>query len=269
MPVPIFRHAASDSTGPSIQPRVVAAERLRRWLGAGLDLVFPPGCAFCHNPLETSAPGLLCPTCQDHLIDQRPACGRCGCTIVGSRGASTNCPHCVAEKFHFDATVRLGPYEGMCRTAVLRVKRASQRALALALGDLLAAVHRDALQALAPEAIVPIPMHWSRRMWRGANSPETISERLSRKLGVPLAPHLLARRRRTAPQAHLSPSRRLANVRGAFRAAAHADLPGARLLLVDDIMTTGATVNEAAKVLRRAGAAFVGVAVLARAEGMG
>ncbi len=73
------------------------------------------------------------------------------------------------------------------------------------------------------------------------------------------------RHRRTAPQAHLSPSKRLANVRGAFRARRHADLPGARLLVADDSMTTGATANEAAKTLVRAGAALVAVAVLARA----
>ena len=88
-------------------------------------------------------------------------------------------------------------------------------------------------------------------------------------MGVPSASHLLVRRRRTAPQASLSPTKRVANVRGAFRARKHADLSGARLLLVDDIMTTGATVNEAAKMLCRGGASFVGVVVLARAEGPG
>ena len=111
-------------------------------------------------------------------------------------------------------------------------------------------------------------MHWTRKIWRGTNSPETIAERLARHLDIPLASHLLVRCRRTAPQASLSPSKRLANVRGAFRAARHPDLPGARLLLVDDIMTTGATVNEAAKMLTRAGAAFVAVVVPARAEGL-
>jgi predicted amidophosphoribosyltransferase len=106
-------------------------------------------------------------------------------------------------------------------------------------------------------------------MWRGGNSPDVVAQRLAAELGVPTRPTLLARRRRTAPQASLPPSRRKGNVRGAFRAARHADLPGARLLLVDDIMTTGATVNEAAKTLSKAGAAAVAVAVLARAEGMG
>jgi predicted amidophosphoribosyltransferase len=105
-------------------------------------------------------------------------------------------------------------------------------------------------------------------LWRGVNSPTTIAERLSARLRIPLAAHLLVRRRRTALQASLPPSRRLSNVRGAFQAVVHADLPGSRLLLVDDIMTTGATVNEAAKMLTQAGAEFVGVAIVARATGL-
>jgi ComF family protein len=152
---------------------------------------------------------------------------------------------------------------------VLRIKRPQERALAISLGHLLAHEKNSDLTAWQVDAVIPVPMHWSRRIWRGANSPETIAERLSRRLAVPLASHLLIRRRRTQPQASLSPTRRMANVRGAFRADKHPDLKGARLLLVDDIMTTGATLNEAAKVLRRAGAAFVGVVVLARAEGLG
>jgi ComF family protein len=137
------------------------------------------------------------------------------------------------------------------------------------MGELLANARVEQIATLAPDCVLPIPMHWTRRMWRGANSPETIAEQLGRRLGVPVASHLLARRRRTAPQASLSPRRRAANVRGAFHVRQHADLPGARLLLVDDIMTTGATVNEAAKTLCRAGAAVVAIAVLARAEGLG
>jgi ComF family protein len=233
-----------------------------------LDLVFPPNCSFCHSHLETSAAGLICDACRLELTDQRAACERCGSTAKAQDGPAATCPHCARERLYFDATVRLGSYEGSRRTAVLRIKKPSERGLAITLCDLLFASNRQRLVALGAEAVVPVPMHWSRKMWRGANSPETISERLSRHLDLPMAAQLLARCRRTAPQASLSPNKRLANVRGAFRARKHVDLPGARLLLVDDIMTTGATLNEAAKVLRRAGASFIAVAVVARAEGL-
>ena len=88
------------------------------------------------------------------------------------------------------------------------------------------------------------------------------------RLGIPAAGHLLVRRRRTAPQASLSPAGRRKNVRGAFGVRPHPDLAGARLLVIDDIMTTGATLDEAAKCLLNAGAASVHVAVVARAEGL-
>lgn len=258
---------SADSRGISFRLLPKVAERMRGWLGATLDLVYPPSCALCHVALENSSLGLLCQNCRCELTDSRPACERCGSIAVGDRDHAQGCPQCKGERLYFDATVRLGSYEGSRRSAVLRVKRASERGLAIALADLLAVANAERFSALAPDAIVPVPMHWSRKIWRGANSPETISERLARHLGVPIASHLLVRRRRTAPQASLSSTGRLANVRGAFRAREHADLPGARLLLVDDIMTTGATVNEAAKMLHRAGAGFIAVAVVARASG--
>lgn len=164
--------------------------------------------------------------------------------------------------------MRVGSYDGALRLAVLGCKRPWQHPLAFALGQLMAEELGPRLAAARLDAVVPVPMHWSRRMWRGANGPEIVAEQVARKLQLPLAGHLLARRKRTRPQARLTVPRRRANVRGAFRAAAHRDLPGSRLLLIDDIMTSGATLNEAARTLRAAGAEAVMVAVLARAPGV-
>jgi ComF family protein len=252
-------------------PRALSHAAIRRrgaeWLRTTLDLLYPPNCALCQARIESAAQGRLCDGCRQALVEPAAACDRCGAAVTMGRATPDGCPRCAGQRLHFDATLRVGPYDGPLRTAVLRIKRAHERGLAIALGDALAEACSGRWSALAPDAIVPVPMHWSRWLWRGANSAETLAERLAARYRVPLAGHLLSRNRRTAPQANLSPTRRRANVRGAFRAAAHKDLPGARLLLVDDIMTTGATVNEAARALRRAGAVFVGVAVLARAEG--
>ena len=147
---------------------------------------------------------------------------------------------------------------------MLRIKRPHERVLAAALGELLAESLVARQIEATPDAVVPIPMHWTRKAWRGTNSPQTIAERLARRLDAPLAPHLLVRCRRTEPQASLS----LPNDGPTFRACPHPDLAGARLLLVNDIMTTGATANEAARMLIKAGAASVAIAVLARAEGL-
>jgi ComF family protein len=119
-----------------------------------------------------------------------------------------------------------------------------------------------------PHAVLAVPMHWTRRVRRGVNSPQLLARTLAATLGVPVADHVLVRRRRTAPQASLSPRERAQNVRGAFQTRRHRDLNGARLVLVDDVMTTGATVKEAARSLRRAGAEAIHVVVLARAEGL-
>jgi ComF family protein len=148
------------------------------------------------------------------------------------------------------------------------MKRPADRALAVGLGGHLATSVADAFPAGEIDAVMPVPMHWSRRVWRGANSPEVLAATIAGRLRIPSVSHLLVRRRRTIPQASLSPGRRRANVRGAFAVHPHKDLVGSHVLLVDDILTTGATLNEAAKTLRKAGCREVSVAVLARAEGL-
>jgi predicted amidophosphoribosyltransferase len=109
-------------------------------------------------------------------------------------------------------------------------------------------------------------MHWTRRIRRGTNCPDTIAESVAAGLGVPAAIGLLVRGQKTTRQADLPPGSRLANIKGVFRVAKGCQLQGARVLLVDDILTTGATCNEAAKTLLSAGASDVAIAVIARAE---
>jgi ComF family protein len=248
-----------------------AATSLRRGagqcVGLGLNLVFPPACAACQASLEPGMPVAICSPCREQFIDTRPACSRCGLKIPAGM-ESIACPQCRHLRLRFARVVRLGHYEGDLRSAVLRIKRPHERALAVALADALVETFAAQLSQPLPEVVIPVPMHWTRRAWRGTNSPHTIAGRLASRLGIPLATHKLVRARRTAPQATLSPNKRRANVRGAFRVRSHRDLPGARVLLVDDIMTTGATLNEAAKVLAKAGAGEITVAVLARAEGL-
>jgi len=110
-----------------------------------------------------------------------------------------------------------------------------------------------------------VPMYWKRRLVRGTNSPEIIARSVAAGLGVKARGRLLVRCRNTLPQADLSPRHRFSNVKGAFRVRKHRDLDGARVLLVDDILTTGATCSEAARALKKAGAAVVAAAVVARA----
>lgn len=147
------------------------------------------------------------------------------------------------------------------------MKRPGSDALAMALGRLLATQRHEQLVASAVDAVVPIPMHWFRRMRRGTNSPDILARCLGKALGVPVYQGALVRRRYTRPQFDLTPNERFRNLRGAFELGGKRLPEASRVLLVDDILTTGATCSEAAGVLKQAECASVAVAVLARAHG--
>jgi ComF family protein len=161
----------------------------------------------------------------------------------------------------------LGRYDGALRDATLRLKQAGTQALAAAMAELLYRRWSSEIQQFRPDVIAPVPMHWLRRAQRGASNPELLARRLGKLLGAPVARQLVRRTRHTAPQADLSPPERRHNVRGAFALGAGHELNSARVLVVDDILTTGATCREIARILRDVGAAEVRVAVLARADG--
>jgi ComF family protein len=233
----------------------------------GIELLYPAHCAICGSE-HADQKQLFCETCRSDLVDTHPFCPFCAATIAAQPGLETPCIECQKHPPLFSATMRLGRYQSTLRAAVLRGKRASEQSLVEALARLASTTFQSKLASLALDVVVPIPMHWTRRLVRGMNGAEVLARRLARDLNLPCAPHLLVRNRRTLPQAGLTRTRRLANVSGAFRAKPDPDLAEARVLVVDDIMTTGATANEAARTLRRAGASFVAIAVLARAEGL-
>jgi len=239
----------------------------RRLGGLLLNLVYPGACVCCQTAIEESQGVSLCKPCRGELLRPRVACSRCG-SLLAPGISGEPCPRCRELRLKFSRAVCLGSYDGLLRTAVLRMKRPADRPLAVALGDHLATCVAAEFPPSEIDVVIPVPMHWSRRIWRGANSPEVLAAAIAERLRVPATSQLLVRRRRTIPQATLSPGRRRANVRGAFFVHPHRDLAGARVLLVDDILTTGATLNEAAKTLRKAGCSDVSVAVLARAEGL-
>ncbi|HUT13621.1 MAG TPA: phosphoribosyltransferase family protein [Thermoguttaceae bacterium] len=146
------------------------------------------------------------------------------------------------------------------------MKRPAHDSLSAAMGRLLAALREEQFAQLNLDLVVPVPMYWMRLARRGTNSPEILSQCLGQHLGVPVR-RVLSRRRNTLPQADLSPRDRFRNVRGAFCVRKGRRLGGRRILLVDDILTTGATCSEAARVLKEAGAELVAAAVIARAQG--
>jgi ComF family protein len=182
------------------------------------------------------------------------------------------CTHCREAGFAFARAFRFGPRkdndgnDSLLYKAVLRLKHHTGESLAEHLGELWANCAADTLRAAGIDVVIPVPLYWLHRLRRGYNQSEALALALAAALGVPCRPRWLRRARATRKQHHCrSRDDRQENVRDAFRTR-HADsLRGKRVLLVDDVMTTGSTAHEAARPLRAAGAAQVAVAVLARA----
>jgi Predicted amidophosphoribosyltransferases len=158
----------------------------------------------------------------------------------------------------------LGPYDGAIRQAVLKIKHSHYEPLAGGLGELLATYIQQRRFAEPPELVAPVPMFWIQRLWRGTNAAETVALSLARVLRLPIAADLLVCRRWLKKQSTLKSDERRRNVRHAFRVSLRYGIRNARILLIDDVLTTGATAHEAARALLKAGASAVYVAAVAR-----
>ncbi len=241
-----------------------------RKFGRGLlNLALPPRCLRCDDDLSPEAEISLCLKCTQAIAPELgPCCDRCGAVLPEEFLPAERCPACKDFSLKFDAVYPLGRYEGALRELVLKTKRLSAEALSLTIGRLLAQRLGEKLAGFRADAVLPIPMHWAKRLLRGVNSPELLADCLGGKLGVPVV-RTIVRCRYTGPQKDLLPRERFRNVRGAFRLrrSDRERWRDSRLLLVDDILTTGATCSEVARLLKQSGAAAVAVAVVVRADG--
>ncbi len=169
---------------------------------------------------------------------------------------------CRAGLNAFDAAYAYAAYEGVMRDLIHLFKYARIRPLARALGGYMAAaLPREERFDMA----VPVPLHWVKRWRRGFNQASLLADELGRRCGIRIV-EAMRRTRHTPAQASLSRAARRRNLRGAFAARTRAGVQGRRILLVDDVLTTGATANACAAALKRAGASYVAVLTLARAD---
>lgn len=234
-----------------------------------VDLLFPARCALCGDDLyEQRSAQLLCANCRAGILNlSETLCPRCAMPVPESGSGGSDCARCRPQKLWFGHVWPLGIYRDMLRDAIVCMKRQYFEPLVFTMGHLLAEELKDRIQGSSPDIMVPMPIHWTRRWSRGMNVSELLVEAIKRDLPVPTAKKQVACCRKLKKQGTLRPQERIANVRGAFRVSMAYDIKNMHILLVDDVMTTGATANEVAKVLRKAGAAQVDVAVCARALG--
>lgn len=226
------------------------------------QLIWPAVCDNCSEPVADTQ-GRLCKKCWDELLlcaagDYCPRCGVDASKYALVEGA---CPNCQDKTIYFDGIARAGVYSGALRNMILAFKARDR----IELDRHLCFLANSSLQGSGffdhIDSFVPVPLHWAKRLFRGYNQSLLLAKKLfqlSAKVDTDLV-----RVRYTKAQPSLTPAKRVANVAGAFAVRRGHKFSGRTLCLVDDIKTTGATLNECAKTLKQAGAAKVYALVLA------
>jgi len=230
-----------------------------------VDLLFPPRCVVCNR-----LGAWLCAPCLGEIeAIHPPVCRRCGLPVdnlEGSSSAARICERCQKAPPQLDGLLAYAFHGGPLRQAIHQFKYEDLRALAAPLGKLMA----DGWVALsspdwAVDVIVPVPLHATRQRERGYNQAALLARELGACLHRPVVENILLRTRATAPQVELNAQERKANVRDAFQCM-DASLSGKQVLLIDDVCTTGATLEAACAALRDGGATLVWAYTLARAR---
>ena len=255
-----------------------------------LSALFPDQCTGCEGPLFAedsqriaAVDRFIIPLQANLAANQRRWCagcwaelglvGRLQCEFCAAEIRAVNplgegCPLCLSADLRFDQAVCLGNYTGLLRDLVVRMKNQRDDHLAVRLGQLLSTKVSSHGFFETVDLVVPVPTHWSRRLTRGFCAAEILAESVAERAGVCSSRRLVRMSRSTEKQGKLSIAKRRKNMVGAFELAAKADVAGKVVLLVDDVMTSGATASELAKCLKRAKAKAVYVAVVSRGAGV-
>ena len=233
-----------------------------------LELIFPPVCLVCERPGRE----VICASCREQFeFIAPPYCRRCGQPLPEGAKHNMVCGQCRQQLPRFDAARAVGLHTATLRKAVLRFKFQRRRLLAEPLAELLAACVQKEIsdpEGLPWESLtglVPVVLHRRRRSWRGFDQAVLLSRQLSELIAVPCLEQVLVRKKDTQPQIGLSPTQRRQNLQGAFKVTDAPAVAGEVLLLIDDVYTTGSTMNAAASVLRKAGAQAVYALTITRA----
>ena len=253
----------SVSVNFAVPPRAKrVAEAARTFLRAVLDVALPQLCAACREPVEGTG---LCPACWSKLsFITRPYCERLGIPFVYDPGPGILSMEAIAEPPTYNRARAAVRFDEISRTLVHALKYGDRLDLAPMMGRWIGNAGRELLAEA--DALVPVPLHWRRQWRRRFNQSAMLAAAISAESGVPIAAQALRRVKSTAQQVGLSRSERASNVQGAFKVPdeGRPAVAGRRLVLVDDVLTSGATVEGCARALVRAGAANVDVLIFAR-----
>ena len=221
-----------------------------------LLLVYPPLCAGCSRSFYSDKSEPFCPDCFIALdLISEPYCPLCGIPFGSAKTTSHLCGDCLGSVHRFDRARATGFYQGLMREVIHRFKYGGQTFLVNPLARMMIGPGKELTRLNRIDTIVPVPLHYKRLRQRGFNQASLLATRLGSHLKIPVDYSSLRRTRWTDPQIGLSRNQRAANVKGAFSLKALEKVKGKGVLLVDDVLTTGETVNQCVKVLKKAGGA--------------
>src|SRR5437660_4117730 len=233
-------------------------------LEAAVSLLYPSVCTICGRSIRAGE--YLCDECEGKITRiVAPFCEKCSEPFEGAITSAFTCANCAHRTIYFDAAVAAYRGRGIVRQMIHEFKYGRQIHLRHLVAQWLhAALDDERLCGRRFDVIVPVPLHPARQRERGFNQASLLAELLSAQTSIPVKP-VLERIRYTTTQTALDRSERMENLHNAFRLRKNADVRGLRVLLIDDVLTTGSTLNECSRVLKRAGALSVYGATAARA----
>lgn len=240
----------------------------KSWLDAALGFFYPNVCQLCGAERATAGEGYVCASCWSqpggiHFI-QPPFCERCGLPYEGDITTKFECSNCREMELHFTSARAAVAAQGLVLEVIHRYKYQQALWFEPFLADLFARQAVPQIQSADWDLIVPIPLHPLKLREREFNQAERLADCLGRATQISVKKQLVQRVESTRTQTRLTRDERAENMRGAFLAKTSDELAGKRVIIVDDVLTTGATASACAKALRKAGAANVAVWTLAR-----
>lgn len=249
--------------GKAFQPVAAAAQFFAAGGLALVQTVLPPTCLACRKPAGAS--GGLCPQCwQGAGFIERPYCERLGTPFTYDSGGPLISPSAFSDPPAFDRARAAMRFSDVARDLVHLLKYGDRLDLVKPFASWMSRAGDELLRDA--DALIPVPLHWTRLFQRRFNQSAELARAISRQRSVPVIDNVLTRIRATPPQVGLARDERAKNMHGAFSVekSLRGEIKGKRIVLVDDVLTTGATANACARILRRAGASRVDVLTLAR-----
>jgi competence protein ComFC len=244
---------------------IESAAPMLKWVDAGLNFFYPAFCQICAEKRATREEGYVCPDCWAEVrFIQPPFCDRCGLPYEGEITTAFECTNCREMELHFTSARSAVVARGLVLDVVHRYKYMRALWFEPFLADLLIRQAKPVLATQKWDWIVPVPLHPLKKREREFNQAEKLAIALSKATKIPVKTDLIKRVAFTRTQTLLTRKARMANVRSAFSVLKKQSLHGKNIVLLDDVLTTGATTSACAKVLRQAGAAKICVWTVAR-----